>query len=141
MPTGWRPDDVKLKFPVKKIINPYNQKKYNPYNSNNIIIFSWIEYLFASCMMFHLFVLFDTQSMNLNYLYGTYIFVHIFTYSSILDNESSFIVYELIKLFFFISLLLYQGLSWFGLDMIMTVLFSSYIIISILLSYFIKNNK
>lgn len=141
MPTGWRPDDVKLKFPVEKINNPYNLRKYNPYNSKNFVIFSWVEYLFASTMMFHLFILFDNQSLNLNYLYAAYIFVHIYIYSSILDNKVSFKIYGLIKLFIFISLLFYQNLSWFGLNMVMTIIFGSYILISVLLPPIINNNK
>ena len=138
MPTGWRPDDVKFKHPIKKILNPYNQKKYNPYNSRNFVIFSWIEYSFASIMMFHLFILFDNQSLNLNYLYAGYIFVYIFIYSSILDNKKSFKIYGLIKLVLFFSLLFYQNSSWFDLSFEMTILFGSYILLSSLLPVFIN---
>ena len=138
MPTGWRPDDVKFKHPIKKILNPYNQKKYNPYNSRNFVIFSWIEYSFASIMMFHLFILFDNQSLNLNYFYAGYIFVYIFIYSSILDNKKSFKIYGLIKLVLFFSLLFYQNASWFGLSFEMTILFGSYILLSSLLPVFIN---
>ena len=138
MPTGWRPDDVKLKYPIKKILNPYDQKKYNPYNSMNYIIFSWIEYFFASIMMFHLFIVFDNQPLNLNYLYAGYIFVYIFIYSSILDNKKSFKIYGLIKLFLFSSILFYQNASWFGLSFEMTILFGSYILLSSLIPIFIN---
>ena len=141
MPTGWRPEDMELNFPIKKILNPYNQKKYNPYNSKNFVIFSWVEYLFASAMMFHLFILFDNQTMNLNYLYAAYIFVHIYIYSSILDNKTSFKIYGFIKLFIFISLLFYQNLSWFGLNVELTILFGSYILLSALLPFIIENNS
>lgn len=138
MPTGWRPDDVKFKHPIKKILNPYNQKKYNPYNSRNFVIFSWVEYFFASIMMFHLFILFENQSLNLNYLYAGYIFVYIFIYSSFLDNKKSFKIYGLIKLVLFFSLLFYQNASWFGLSFEMTILFGSYILLSSLLPVFIN---
>ena len=138
MPTGWRPDDVKLKYPIKKILNPYDQKKYNPYNSMNYIIFSWIEYFFASIMMFHLFIVFDNQPLNLNYLYAGYIFVYIFIYSSILDNKKLFKIYGLIKLFLFFSILFYQDLSWFSLNDTMTILIGFYILISSLLPILIK---
>ena len=138
MPTGWRPVDVKFKYPIKKILNPYDQKKYNPYNPRNFVIFSWIEYFFASIMMFHLFILFDNQSLNLNYLYAGYIFVYIFIYSSILDNKKSFKIYGLIKLFLFSSILFYQNASWFGLSFEMTILFGSYILLSSLIPIFIN---
>ena len=138
MPTGWRPIDVKFKYPIKKILNPYDQKKYNPYNPRNFVIFSWIEYFFASIMMFHLFILFDNQSLNLNYLYAGYIFVYIFIYSSILDNKKLFKIYGLIKLFLFSSILFYQNASWFGLSFEMTILFGSYILLSSLIPIFIN---
>ena len=138
MPTGWRPVDVKFKYPIKKILNPYDQKKYNPYNPRNFVIFSWIEYFFASIMMFHLFILFDNQSLNLNYLYAGYIFVYIFIYSSILDNKKLFKIYGLIKLFLFSSILFYQNASWFGLSFEMTILFGSYILLSSLIPIFIN---
>jgi sterol desaturase/sphingolipid hydroxylase (fatty acid hydroxylase superfamily) len=138
MPTGWRPDDVKLKYPIKKILNPYDQKKYNPYNSMNYIIFSWIEYFFASIMMFHLFIVFDNQPLNLNYLYAGYIFVYIFIYSSILDNKKLFKIYGLIKLLLFFSILFYQNASWFGLSFEMTILFGCYILLSSIIPILIK---
>tara|TARA_Y100001936_G_scaffold250236_1_gene302508 strand:- start:1589 stop:2704 length:1116 start_codon:yes stop_codon:yes gene_type:complete len=139
MPTGWRPDDVKLKYPIEKIIDPFKQKKYSPHNSIKFVIFSWVEYFFTSAMMFHLFILFNNQTMNLNYLYGAYIFVYIFIYSSILDNKKSFKIYGLVKLFLFLSLLLYQNSSWFGLNVTMTTLIGFYILISSLLPIFLRN--
>ena len=139
MPTGWRPDDVKSKYPIEKIIDPFKQKKYSPHNSIKFVIFSWVEYFFTSAMMFHLFILFNNQTMNLNYLYGAYIFVYIFIYSSILDNKKSFKIYGLVKLFLFLSLLLYQNSSWFGLNVTMTTLIGFYILISSLLPIFLRN--
>lgn len=138
MPTGWRPNDVKIKYPIKKIVNPLKQEKYKTNNSKGIIFFVWFEYLVASFMMFHLFILFDNQSMILNYLYGTFIFIYIFIYSSILDNKSHLILYGLVKLFVFISLICYQNLSWFGIDLTLSLFLSFYIFISIFLPTIIK---
>ena len=138
MPTGWRPVDVKFKYPIKKILNPYDQKKYNPYNPMNFVIFSWIEYFFASIMMFHLFIVFDNQPLNLNYLYAGYIFVYIFIYSSILDNKKLFKIYGLIKLLLFFSILFYQNASWFGLSFEMTILLGCYILLSSIIPILIK---
>jgi len=83
--------------------------------------------------MLHLFILFDNQSMNLNYLYGAFIFVYIFIYSLILDNKSHPLAYGTIKLFIFTSMILHQNLSWFGLDLFLTALLFTYISTSIFL--------
>ena len=32
MPTGWRPEDVKEKYPLQSITDPKKQKKYNTKN-------------------------------------------------------------------------------------------------------------
>ena len=133
MPTGWRPNDVKSKYPLKKIVNPFKQKKYSSNNLNGIIMFVWMEYLVTSVMMLHLFILFDNQSMNLNYLYGAFIFVYIFIYSLILDNKSYPLTYGITKLIIFTSMILYQNLSWFGLDLFLTALLFTYISTSIFL--------
>tara|TARA_Y100000389_G_scaffold205081_1_gene262826 strand:- start:11509 stop:12759 length:1251 start_codon:yes stop_codon:yes gene_type:complete len=140
MPTGWRPNDVRSKYPIEKIVNPFKQKKYSTNNSKGILIFVWMEYFVASAMMFHLFLLFENQTMELNYFYAAFIFGYIFIYSSILDDKSYFLMYGLIKLVIFIFLVYYQSLSWFGLDQVLTLFLSSYILFSIFLPDLLKKN-
>ncbi len=141
MPTGWRPNDVNLKFPIQKIDNPFKQKKYAPYISRNLVIFSWIEYFVASAMMFHLFFLFDNQSFILNYYYAGYVFLYIFLYSLLLDAKTSFKLYAIIKISTFLYILFYQDLTWFGLSKIFTIFISLYILVSSLLPMIFKNNN
>ena len=141
MPTGWRPDDVSLKFPIQKIDNPFKQKKYNPYISKKLVMFSWIEYFVASTMMFHLFFLFDNQSFVLNYYYAGYIFLYIYLYSLLLDAKTSFNLFALIKISTFFYILFYQDFTWFGLSKIFTIFISSYILVSSLLPVIFENYK
>ena len=54
MPTGWRPEDVKLKMPLNEILDPNNQVKYRTDNSILMIAWSWFQHIIAGLMMFHL---------------------------------------------------------------------------------------
>ena len=44
MPTGWRPQDVILKYPLSVIESPYDYKKYYPNLSDNLKLWSWIQF-------------------------------------------------------------------------------------------------
>ena len=56
MPTGWRPDDVSKDYPIKKLSNVQNQKKYDTENSFFLIVFCWIQLIFTIGFMFHMFL-------------------------------------------------------------------------------------
>src|SRR6185503_10305211 len=43
MPTGWRPEDVKAKYPVYKIDDVYNFEKYESKASLALHIWSWVQ--------------------------------------------------------------------------------------------------
>ena len=43
MPTGWRPDDVSVKYPEYKISDVYGFEKYDPKASPALIAWSWIN--------------------------------------------------------------------------------------------------
>ena len=55
MPTGWRPDDVKEKYPVKIIENPEEQLKYTRDSSKLLISWSWIQLIITNLFLFHIF--------------------------------------------------------------------------------------
>jgi hypothetical protein len=70
MPTGWRPEDVKQKLPIKQVEDPYSQIKYKTKNSSMLITWSWIQHLIAGMMMFHLFTVMNVNTpLLLDYLY------------------------------------------------------------------------
>ena len=57
MPTGWRPADVSKDYPIKKLSNVQNQKKYYTENSFFLILFCWIQLIFTLGFMFQMFLL------------------------------------------------------------------------------------
>ena len=45
MPTGWRPEDVEKKYPIKSIDSVYDYKKYYPILSRELQYCSWYQFI------------------------------------------------------------------------------------------------
>ena len=87
MPTGWRPEDVKLKFPIYIIQNPTDYKKYHTSLSNPFIAWSFIQLAVGTFFMFHFFSILHQQESTLNYFYGIFIMIHIFSFTLAMDQS------------------------------------------------------
>ena len=111
MPTGWRPDDVKLKHPIKTIEDPSEQVKYKTENSISLIYWSYIQMFIGVALMFHLFVLSSSVSTPSTLLYALFLVVHVFAYTSLLDNKKYAIYIECTKVTVGIICLLYTSPS------------------------------
>jgi len=136
MPTGWRPKDVELKYPLNKIDNPFKQVKYAPFNSTGKIIWSWIQHGFALLIMFHLLTNLENREMYANYLYTAYLLIHIFSFTTLLDNKSYIVFLELFKFILLVSYFIYFGFSWFGLGLLLSNIIIVYGFISLLFTYY-----
>ena len=142
MPTGWRPEDVKLKFPIYIIKNPQEYKKYHTSLSNSFIAWSFIQLGVGTFFMFHFFSILHQQESTLNYFYGIFIMIHIFSFTLAMDQSRYLIFAELIKLSFSLILIFIQKFSWFGLQGNSIYLILFYLIISITFTtYFSKKDK
>ena len=144
MPTGWRPEDVKNKLPLKQIGNPYNQIKYKTDNSSMLITWSWIQHLIAGIIMFHLFTVMDIENPSLlDYLYGVFLFIHIFSFTSMLDHSMYSFIAEFIKLILGLALLYVQGNIWFNIGGIFSFIIVAYFITSFVLTinFYLKHKS
>ena len=142
MPTGWRPEDVKLKYPVHSIENVKERKKYHTKLSIPLVAWSYLQQTIAVIFIFHFFSILHQQDTILNYCYGIFIMTHIFSFTSAMDQNKYFIIAELIKLVFSISLVYLQDFTWFGLDGLNIYLIFFYMITSMIIaSYFFKKEK
>ena len=137
MPTGWRPDDVKEKLPLQQVDNPFEQTKYKTKNSSILVVWSWIQHIIAGIMMFHLFTVMNIDNPSLmDYLYGLFIFIHIFSFTAILDQKGYSIIIDFLKMIFGFLLLYFQGYTWFKLSGV----FVGCIIFYFILSFFVTIN-
>ena len=139
MPTGWRPEDVKEKYPLQSITNPKKQKKYNTKNSPFLITWSWIQLAITNILMFHFFLIIPDFSVTMNYLYAGILIVNIFSFTSTLDQRNYAVAAEFVKLFLVFSLLYIQNYNWFGLTGVYVYGLILYFVTSFLLTIYFRN--
>ena len=109
MPTGWRPQDVILKYPLSVIESPYEYKKYYPNLSENLKLWSWIQFgiifLFIMYYINHLHLLLFRDAI----LFAIFLFMCIYSLTSLMDKENNSWIFELIKASFGISLIAFSS--------------------------------
>ena len=113
MPTGWRPDDIKDKFPIEIIEKPHEYEKYNTNQDPFIIIWSSFQLLFHLAMQFHLIYLISHMDIDINFsslsifeivsqyqlflLYGLFFMISVWSYTSLMDRSKFSLYMEIIK--------------------------------------------
>ena len=94
--------------------------------------------------MFHLFAVMDIENPSLlDYLYGVFLFIHIFSFTAMLDHSKYSIIAEFIKMVLGFTLLYIQGNIWFNLSGIFSICMIAYFILSFLLTFnfYLINSK
>lgn len=86
MPTGWRPDDVKALIKRDKIIDVYNQKKYNMEYDNIHVFFALFNFIYINAALWLLLTGYDELGYNLKIFYSIFILTTIFGFTSIMDS-------------------------------------------------------
>jgi len=115
MPTGWRPADVAEKYPVYKIQDVYNFKKYNPESSKSLQTWSFIQlFILLSFISFLIGNLASIGSPGI-FLYGLFIFVYIYAMTELMDGNPKAYVWEGIKLIIGVYLIIKTN-GWFGAE-------------------------
>jgi len=139
MPTGWRPEDVEKKYPIKSIDSVYDYKKYYPILSKELQYWSWVS-IYSSFYIYNVFINnLHIISFTDATLFATFIFTCIYSLTSLMDKEKNSWIAEFIKLTFGFLLLVYTN-NFTELEMIIPfheIIISSYLIISFLVvTYF-----
>ena len=141
MPTGWRPSDVQNKYPLNKIDDPYSQIKYKTNNSFGQLTWTWIQFGIAYLLISHLFLILESSITPMNYIYAIFIFIHIFSFTALLDNKYYSIIADLLKVCLGIYIIYSQNFSWYGLGEIFSILFITYFIISLFTTSYFYNKS
>jgi hypothetical protein len=115
MPTGWRPKDVQNTRPVSIVEDVYQHKKYDKQPSKFLIFYSYMQMNVTGLLLLFLFYNFAEIAMNYNLLlaYGVYLFVSIYGYTSVMDEEKSGLFIEVLKSIAGIGVIFLTG-DWFG---------------------------
>ncbi|MFZ1705866.1 MAG: sterol desaturase family protein [Saprospiraceae bacterium] len=144
-PTGWRPSDVVYKYPVESIKDIQHQKKYETQGSHFFQFWSTFQLLITLVFTLYFFMIFGHLSNVDIFLYGIFIFIQIFAFTSLMDGSYLGVVGEFVKIFFVTNMLYPRSFIWFGMESwnsTANVLTLSYFLVSLLLSvYFFTFDK
>ncbi|MFT4737602.1 MAG: alkylglycerol monooxygenase [Paraglaciecola sp.] len=87
MPTGWRPADVEVKFPLPVIEDEYAYQKYDPKVSIQLQVWSWAQYVFIFAMTMYLFNRLAVIGIPGIFLYGFFLFLCVFAQTMLMDTN------------------------------------------------------
>lgn len=115
MPTGWRPADVAEKYPVYKIEDVYDFKKYNPESSKALQTWSFVQLFILLSFISYLFGNLASIGSPGIFLYGLFIFAYIYAMTELMDGNPIAYVWEGIKLVIGVYLI-FNTNGWFGAE-------------------------
>ncbi len=134
MPTGWRPKDVAIKFPIAIIENPYQFNKYSTNPSQPLIWWSIYQLLATTSLMLFMFYNYASIPFNNLLLYALIIFLGIYSYTAVMDKQKFALVVAALFTGLGLITLFYEG-DWFGLNYYLN--YGNYLISFYLISTFI----
>ncbi len=120
MPTGWRPEDIKEKYPVSIIEDVYNFKKYKPETSKALKGYVIFQLLATTTLMLFMFYNYAEIGFNGLLLFGAYIFIGIYGYTSLMDKKKYAVWIEIFRSIAGL-VLIYVTNDWFGLNTYMEI--------------------
>lgn len=123
-PTGWRPNDVIEKYPIHKIDDIYNYSKYRPTSSLALNVWAWVQIGITLLLVMYFFdnigtiqkvtALSDFITTPNIIIYGLFIFLSVYAYTELMDNNPNAIYWEGIKVAFGVAII-YITNDWFGM--------------------------
>ena len=116
MPTGWRPADVSTAFPVPYTKEIYLRNKYDTIASPLFKVWAVGQLLITLLLMMFLFNNIGTIPFSSVLLYGLFLFVNIFAYTSLMDGNLIGIAAEVFKFSLGITILYINDYQWFNID-------------------------
>ncbi|WP_350291196.1 sterol desaturase family protein [uncultured Croceitalea sp.] len=143
MPTGWRPMDVKEKYPIPIIDDVYNFKRYKPKSSIKLKAYAIFQLLANTALL--LFMLYNYTEIGFNGLlfFSAFVFVGIFGYTSLMDRKLYAVWIETIRGLCGLAVVFYTG-DWFGLNSFLpfgSYYIAIYFIASIACSFYFTFSK
>jgi alkylglycerol monooxygenase len=139
MPTGWRPKDVESMFPVSYTKDIYNRPKYETQASVFFQYWSFFQLLITLLFMMFLFNRIGEIRFDLVLLYGAFLFVSVFAYTSLMDGDLAGVIAEFIRFGLALFLFYFNDFTWFGIDNVISggsFIVLGYLILSLMLSLF-----
>lgn len=117
-PTGYRPADVALKYPVYKIEDVYHFSKYDTPVSAAFGAWCWFQLVMILLFISYLFgniALINGLDKTYIFWYGGFVFLSIYALTDLMDGNRFSIVWELLKAGLGTWIIFYQQ-DWFGIN-------------------------
>lgn len=137
MPTGWRPADVALKYPISIIEEPETYVKYNPVVPTGLQSWSWIQLITHNVILFYLLTQISEISPTGIMLYSIFLAISIFAYTSLMDLHQISLLFELVK--FCLGIFILLRYDWFGLTSqftFLSVILYLYLFVSLVMNIY-----
>ena len=115
MPTGWRPEDVKEKYPVNVVTDPFARPKYETPASPIFQAWAWMQLVVNNLLMFYMLVKIAEFSIPDLLTYTSFLMVSIFSYTTLMDRHKWAMPIELAKTLFGVILMMRME-GWYMLD-------------------------
>ena len=115
MPTGWRPADVKADFPIPIIEDVYHFERYKTPASYAFKGYMIFQLLATTLLLLFMFFNYTAIGFDGLLLFGAYVFIGIYGYTTLMDRTSYAVWIELIRGIAGIALIFITG-DWFGID-------------------------
>jgi hypothetical protein len=130
-----KPEDVKEKYPIEKITDPYQFDKYQSATSPSLMVWLWFQVVVTLIFMYHLFGNLAEIGKPDILIYGVFLILSIYTYTELMDGNKDAVWWDLIKAMAGIIILVkFDG--WFGLSGIWVIFISCYLILSVSATYY-----
>lgn len=115
MPTGWRPADVREKYPVQVTTDIYAREKYDTKASLLFIGWSWTQLIITLLLMYYLLVSIADLAFTDVLFCAVFLMVTIFSYTTLMDKHRLALPIEFVKTAIGLGLIYYLD-GWFSLD-------------------------
>ncbi len=117
MPTGWRPDDVAVRFPVAKIEDPYTFAKFATPATDTFKAWTWLQLFWLLGVVMYLFGNLAAIGSPGIFVYAAFVFTSVYAYSECMDCNPHAVWFLLANALFGVAIVWIQG-DWFGADRI-----------------------
>jgi len=107
MPTGWRPEDVKERYPIAIFEDPYKQVKYMSPMKIWVKVWSSTQLVFTLIAAIFLFNNIGLIGFPNAFFVGAFVFLSVFSYTAVMDGKAYGGIIEIVK-----ALVAVLGIYW-----------------------------
>jgi hypothetical protein len=113
MPLGWRPENVIKEYPIYKIEDVYDFEHYKKEASPSLRYYLWGQLFSLLLIVSYLYSHIASIGTPNIFIYGAFIFVHIYALTDLMDGNSKVWILETIKNVACVLWIVQSG-DWFG---------------------------